>query len=222
MLFSKYTFKALSLALCLGLVTSCAKREETDTTISTDSTVAGHGSDTHMNGDSAMNNTTGNAAGDGSNNMGMNMASMNDGNILAVMSMADSMEIAMANAAKSKAQHPEIKKFAQMMATEHAKMKKEGQMVAQKQKITPMMPSGEMMNHDMMTMHASMQTASGHVFDSLYIGSQVAMHQHVLDNLNSANPQDTAVRGLIDKAKTHVQKHLEEAKRVQTAFHNRH
>jgi putative membrane protein len=215
MLFSKYTFRALSLALCLGLVTSCAKREDTDVTTENDTTVTVNGSDTRMP------DTTHNMGGNATHG-GMNMASMNDGNILAVMSMADSMEIAMANMAKTKAQHPGVKKFAQKMVTEHAKMKKEGQAVAQKQNITPMMPSGEIMNADMMTMHSAMQSASGHAFDSLYIGSQVAMHQHVLDNLNSANPQDTAIRGLIDKAKVHVQQHLEEAKKVQTAFHNRH
>jgi putative membrane protein len=152
----------------------------------------------------------------------MNMASMNDGNILAFMSMSDSVEIAMANMARTKAQHADVKKFAQMMATEHAKMKKEGQTVAQKQGITPMMPSGQITTYDMMSQHSDLQSASGHVFDSLYIGSQVAMHQHVLDNLNSANPLDTALRSLIAKAKTHVQQHLDEAKSVQNKFHGRH
>jgi putative membrane protein len=213
---SKYSFRVLALGLCLGLATSCAKREDSETAITTDSNVSTTGVDQHMGGDTVNHSNDAATAGH------MNMANMNDGNILALMGMADSMEIAMATMAKTKAEHADIKKFAQKMATEHAKMKKEGQTLAQKQNITPMMPAGEMMDADMKAQHTAMENASGHVFDSLYIGSQVAMHQHVLDNLNSANPQDTALRGLIDKAKTHVQQHLSEAKSVQDKFLGRH
>ncbi|HYE72687.1 MAG TPA: DUF4142 domain-containing protein [Blastocatellia bacterium] len=212
MQFYKYSFKALALALCLGMVTSCAKREETDTTISNDTNVTVPGSDHGgMIGDST-NNGMGGAQGTSNNGMG---ASMNDGNILAFMSTSDSLEIAMGNMAKTKAKNAEVKKFAQMMVTEHTKMKKEGQTVAQRQNLTPQMPAGDMMGADMTTMMTSLQSATGTSFDSLYISSQIMAHERVLQNLNSVNPQDTALRGLVDKAKPHVQHHLEEARRIQ-------
>jgi putative membrane protein len=216
MSFSKYSFRILTLGLCFGLATSCAKREETDTTVTNDTTVAANGSDTRMTGDSATNNTSGNAMNGGTNNAGgMNMSSMNDGNILAFMGMSDSMEIAMGNMAKSKAKNADVKKFAQMMVTEHTKMKSEGKMVAQKQSITPAMPANWTPNSEMMAQADALKNASGSSFDSLYIANQVAAHQMVLDALNSANPQDTAVRALGEKAKPHVQHHLEEARRIQ-------
>lgn len=211
---SKSFFRALCLALCLGLVTSCAKREDADTTISKDTTVTTTGSDTRMTGDSASSNTTGNAMNGGTNN-GMNMSSMNDGNILAFMGMSDSMEVAMGTMAKSKAKNADVKKFAQMMVTEHAKMRTEGKQVAQKQNITPMMPTNWTPNADMMSQAEALKNASGASFDSLYISNQIMAHEMVLNALNSANPQDTAVRSLGEKAKPHVQKHLDEARRIQ-------
>jgi putative membrane protein len=214
---SKYSFRVLTLGLCLGLTASCAKREDTDTTVTNDTTVTTNGSDTRMTGDSATYNTTGNAMNGGTNNTagGMNMSSMNDGNILAFMSMSDSTEIAMANMAKSKAKNADVKKFAQMMITEHTKMKSEGKAVAQKQNLTPMMPAGWTPDANMMAQADALKSASGASFDSLYIANQVAAHEMVLNALNSANPQDTAVRALGEKAKPHVQKHLEEARRIQ-------
>lgn len=216
MSFSKYSFRVLCLGLCLGLVTSCAKREDADTTISTDTTVTTTGSDTRMTGDSAHHNTSGNAMNGGTG--GMNMSSMNDGNLLAFMGMADSMEIAMANMAKSKAKHADVKKFAQMMVTEHTKMRTEGKQVGQKQNISPMMPAGWAPSPDLMAQSDAMKTATGTSFDSLYIASQITAHEMVLSALNSANPQDTALRSLGEKAKPHVQHHLEEARRIQTAL----
>jgi putative membrane protein len=216
---SKYSFRVLCLGLCLGLVTSCAKREDADTTVTSDTTVTTNGSDTRMTGDSAHHNTTGNAMNGGT---GVNVASFNDGNIIAFLGHSDSMEIAMGNMAKSKAQHADIKKFAQMMVTDHTKMKKEGEALAKKINVTPAMPAGDMMHSDMMAQHSALESASGHVFDSLYIGSQVAMHQHVLDNLNQLNPQNAEIRTQIDKAKPHIQKHLDEAKRIQQSFHAKH
>lgn len=204
---SKYLSRVLVLGLCFGLATSCAKRQDADTTVTNDTTVVTSATDQPMGADTATISTT--------TTDGMNMAKMNDGNILAWMGMADSMEIAMANMAKTKAQHADDKKFAQMMSTEHAKMKKEGQALAQKQNITPNSPSPEMMTYDMMTQHSEIESASGHAFDSLYIGSQVAMHQHVLDNLNKLNPQNADLKSTIEKAKPHVQQHLDEAKRIQ-------
>ena len=162
-----------------------------------------------MGGDTANHTHTGTATG------GMDYATMSDGNIIAWMGMADSMEVAMATMAKTKAQHADVKKFAQMMATEHAKMKKEAQMLAEKHGITAAAPSAQMNSYEMMTQHSDLQAASGRAFDSLYIASQVAMHQHVLDNLSKLNPQNADLKVAIDKAKPHIQQHLDEAKRIQ-------
>ena len=206
---SKYTFRVLALFLCFGLATSCVKREDSETAITTDSNISTSGPDQHMGMDSANLAPSSTMAG------GMDMATMDDGNILAWMVMADSMEVAMGNMAKTKAQHAEVRKFAQTMATEHAKMQQEAQGLAAKQNITPVMPSKQMMTYEMMTQHSTLQSASGRTFDSLYMGSQVAMHQHVLDNLNLAKPQNAEMRSLLEKAKTHIQKHLDDAKNVQ-------
>jgi putative membrane protein len=212
MQFTKISFKALAIALCLGMTTSCAQREETDTTMSSDTNVTVPGSDHGgMIGDSAHNGMGG-AQGTAGSGMG---ASMNDGNILAFMSMSDSLEIAMGNMARTKAKNADVKKFAQMMVTEHTKMKKEGQTVAQRQNLTPQMPAGDMMGADMTSTMTMLQSASGAQFDSLYIASQIMAHERVLQNLNGVNPQDTALAGLVNKAKPHVQHHLEEARRIQ-------
>jgi putative membrane protein len=210
--FSKYSFRLLCLGLCLGLATSCARREDSETAITTDSNISTTGTDQHMGGDTANHSHSGNTTA------GMDFASMSDGNIIAWMGMADSMEVAMANMAKTKAQHAEVKKFAQMMATDHAKMKKEGQALAAKHNITPQTPSAQLNAYEMMTQHSDLTNATGRAFDSLYIASQVAMHQHVLDNMSNLKPQNAELKAAIDKAKPHIQKHLEEARRIQVAL----
>lgn len=208
---SKYSFRVLCLGLCLGLVASCARREDSETAITTDSNISTTGTDQHMG--------SGSADQSHGTSTGMDFAAMNDGNILAWMGMADSMEVALANMAKTKAQHADVKKFAQMMVTEHAKMKNEGEALAQQLNITPVAPSPQMNTYEMMTQLSDLQNASGHTFDSLYIGSQVAMHQHVLDNLGKVNPQNTELKAAIEKAKPHIQQHLDEAKRIQEKIH---
>lgn len=208
---SKYTFRLLCLGLCFGLATSCAKREDSETAITIDSNISTTGTDHHMGGDSANHSHSGTTTG------GMDFAAMSDGSIVAWMGMADSMEIAMANMAKTKAQHADVKKFAQMMATEHAKMKKEGQALASKQNITAA-PSPQMDAYDMMTQHSDLVNATGRAFDSLYMRSQVAMHQHVLDNLSAVKPQSAELKAAIEKVKPHIQQHLEEARRIQGAL----
>lgn len=201
-----HTFKAIAFALCIGLLSSCAKREEVDSEMLTDTTTT---TTNQSSPGAATSSTT-------SSNTEANMvSSMNDGNILAFMGMADSLEVAMGNMAKSKAKNAEVKKFAQTMVTEHTKMKKEGQTVAQRQGLVPMMPAWDMMGTDMTATISALQTATGDTFDSLYVASQVQVHERVLQNLNGVNPMDTALRSLVEKAKPHVQHHLDDARRIQ-------
>lgn len=215
MLLSKYTLRVLAIGLSFGLIASCAKHQEADTTITNDTTLTGTTTDHPMATDtsdhSQINATSGN----------MDYAAMNDGNILSWMGMADSLEIAMANMAKTKAQHADVRKFAQMMITEHALMQKEGQALARKQNIAPIAPSRQMVTYDMMSQNSTLEKATGNAFDSIYIGSQIAMHQHVLDNLGNVKPQNGELKAAIEKAKPHVQHHLDEARRIQSAIRSK-
>jgi putative membrane protein len=145
---------------------------------------------------------------------------MTDANILALMAMSDSMEIAAGQLARTKARDAKVKRFAQMMVTEHTKMKKEGEELVNKAQVTPQMPSNMPMSMDMSAQMDSLRNASGAAFDVQYINQQVMMHEMVLQQLNGASPQDDALRAHVEKAKQHVQKHLEEARTIQSGLAN--
>lgn len=198
-----YRYLLISL-LSITILGSCARREDVDTSVSEDSV-------------SSTTNSTGPMTGDSTNmHTGTTTPVMTDANILAMMAMSDSMEIAAGTLAKSKAKDAKVKKFAQKMVTEHGKMKKEGEALAKKASLTPQLPSpmpAGMQSH-MMGHMDTLNTATGADFDSKYMHGQVMMHEMVLQHLNTFNPQDTTLRGHIDKAKQHVQQHLEEAKSI--------
>lgn len=201
---SSHFFKASAFCLSLIVLASCAKREEElDTSMTTDSTVM------------TENTTTGDSLNNPNGGANAGLAGMNDANILAVMSMSDSLEIAAGQLAKTKAKHADVKKFANMMVTDHTKMKREGQTLAQKANITPTPPTMVPGASDMTASMDALRNAEGASFDSLYIAQQISMHEMVLNNLNTASAQDTSLSGLITRAKTHVQHHLDEARSIQ-------
>lgn len=191
MLSYRYSLKVIAVAFCLTSLVSCARREEVDTDMLSDTTAT----------------STGDVQG--------GSASMTDGNIVAFMGAADSLEVVMGNMALTKAQNADVKKFAQAMVTEHLMMMKEGQAIAQRQGLMPIPSANDLMVADLASTISVMQSTSGAAFDSLYIASQVMVHERVLQNLNSINPMDTALRSLIGKVKPYVEQHLKDARRIQ-------
>jgi len=138
---------------------------------------------------------------------------MSDGNIVAKLGWADSMEIEQATLAQKQGRSAEVKAFAKMMVTDHTKMMKEGKDMAAKAGITPAPPAND---PDMAAAEATMaalRAANGTAFDSLYIQTAVKDHTAVLAMITAAMgmAQHSELKAHLEKGRPIVQHHLDEA-----------
>lgn len=199
------------LCLILGsaavMVAACGKKTDTpprDSTAPTATTAVTPPTDTGMSnpmpGDS-----------------GAKTSAMSDGNIVAKLGWADSVEIEQAKLAQTKARSADVKAFAKMMIDDHTKMMKAGKDVATKAGITPIPIPGDPDPAAASAKMDALKGASGAAFDSLYIQTAVEDHTKVLGFINSSmgSAQNADLKAHLDKGKPTVQHHLDEAKALQ-------
>ncbi|MEP7219710.1 MAG: DUF4142 domain-containing protein, partial [Bacteroidota bacterium] len=189
------------------------KSPDTQATITTDSTGT-------MTSDSAMtHHDTAMASGTGMDTSKAATAMpMNDANILAALSMADSAEITEGKLALKKGKNADVKKFAQMMITDHGTMMSDGKALAAKLNITPTLPADDNMKGETAMMVQELTAAAdGADFDAKYIAEAIGDHQKDLTMLNDmqAKAQAPELKDAISKAIPVVQKHLDRAKEIQ-------
>jgi putative membrane protein len=136
---------------------------------------------------------------------------MSDANILEHTASGDSLEIAMAQAAVRRTQHAGVASFARTMIADHTMSLQHGQAIAAQTNIGMTMATGDT---SAMPMFAKLDSLNGIVsaadFDRRYLQSQVAMHQHMLAELQTLRTvaHDTAVRQHIDMMIPVVEQHL--------------
>jgi putative membrane protein len=140
---------------------------------------------------------------------------MTDANIFAKLDAANSEEVDEGKLATSKSKNAAVKKFAQMLVTDHSKMKKEGADLAKSLNITPELPAGD--TSMAMAQHTMDMLKSATAFDSTFIATAIDGHQKTLDALNSMQGMATSdsLKTLISKAIPVVQHHLDEARALQ-------
>ncbi|MDB5034196.1 MAG: outer membrane protein-like protein [Chlorobi bacterium] len=200
---------------------ACKKSPDTQATITTDSAVTTPGTATGTpTADSAMaHHDTAMASGAGMDTSKAATAMpMNDANILAALSMADSAEITEGKLALKKGKNADVKKFAQMMITDHGKMMSDGKALAARLKITPTPAADDNMKGETEMMVQELTSAAdGADFDAKYIAEAVGDHQKDLTMLNAmqAKAQAPELKDAIGKAIPIVQKHLDRAKEIQ-------
>lgn len=126
---------------------------------------------------------------------------------IATAAASDAFEIASAKVALDKAQSKDVRDFAQMMITDHAKTTKGVKDAAAKAKLTVPPPA---LSPDQQQMIDMLKPLSGDEFDKTYLQQQLPAHQQALALMqNYAESGDTPA--LQDAAKTAipiVQKHL--------------
>lgn len=156
----------------------------------------------------------------GKSGMAMNAPAtgpLSDANIFAKLDAANSEEINEGKVGSEKAKDAEVKKFAQMMVTDHSKMKQEGADLASRLKIAPQVPAGDssaMMAKEMMDM---LNMATPAQFDSEFVAMQVMCHERTLNDLTRMQGMATndSLKALIGSAIPVVQSHLDKAHALQ-------
>ena len=146
-------------------------------------------------------------------------AVLTDVNIVALLDEANAGDSAMGKLASTKGTSASVKEFGRDMARDHHKLREAGQAVAKKENLAPQAPA----NDTLVTAAAKMQDnltsmAKGKDWDKAYIDNEVAVHQSVLNLLQTASTaaQDTSLKALITKAQPTIQAHLTKAQSIQS------
>lgn len=142
---------------------------------------------------------------------------LTDANIFAKLDASNSEEIDHGKMGSEKAKNGDVKKFAQLLVTDHTKMKNEGADLASRLNITPQPPSGDTSAMKMQRAMDMLNSVDPARFDSLFVAMQVDGHQKTLDDLKMMQGMATndSLKALIGRAMPVVQGHLDKARELQ-------
>ena len=148
--------------------------------------------------------------------------SINDAQIASIVVTANQVDVDAGKLAASKAADPEVKKFANLMVTDHTGVNKQAVALVTKLKVTPQdndtsksLKAGGDKNLE------TLKGLSGPAFDKAYVDHEVAYHQAVLDAVDKTlipNAQNAELKALLVKVRPAFVAHLEHAKHVQASL----
>src|SRR5205085_2840825 len=147
------------------------------------------------------------------------MRLMTDANIAGHLVAGDSLEIAMSAPASGRAQNADVRNFAQRMVNEHTAHLDSVRVAMGNAHIMPMRATfdttdaaigGRMMNH-----LATVASVANSDYDRQFMRSQVALHQHMLSDLDAFRNQATpSALPLVNSTRRTVREHLLDARRL--------
>ena len=172
-----------------------------------------------MSGDTGM--AAGAAATAGTADSAAMGGAVSDAGIMGTINTSNAAEITTSELARERGSNSQVKTFARDMITEHQKMQKESDMLAQKVNVTAQPPAmADQMQQMVVATTDSLKALNGAAFDQKYMAFQVQSHQMTLDNLRrfETAAQNAQLKAMITKAIPAVQGHLERAQKIQTAL----
>jgi len=142
-----------------------------------------------------------------------------DPQIAAIVVTANQVDVDAGKLAKSKAQSPEVKEFAQRMITDHSGVNKAATELVQKLHVTPEPnATSASLKQGGDENLAKLKTLSGTAFDKAYIDHEVAYHEAVLSALDKTlipSAQNAELKALLVKVRPAFVAHLDMAKELQ-------
>ena len=146
---------------------------------------------------------------------------INDAQIASIVVTANQVDIDAGKLASSKASSPEVKKFGQLMVTDHTGVNKSAVELATKLKLTPEdNPTSKSIKAGGDENVARLKKLKGAEFDKAYIDHEVAYHQTVLDAVDKTlipNAKNEELKALLVKVRPAFVAHLEHAKKTQAS-----
>ncbi len=147
---------------------------------------------------------------------------INDAQIASIVVTANQVDIDAGKLATTKAADPDVKKFAQLMVTDHTGVNKSAVDLATKLKVTPEdNPTSKSIKSGGDDNVKNLQTLSGTAFDKAYVDHEVAYHQQVLDAVDQTlipGVKNAELKALLVKVRPAFVAHLEHAKHVQASL----
>ena len=149
--------------------------------------------------------------------------SVNDAQIASIVVTANQVDIDAGKLAASHSSNDDVKKFAQLMVTDHTGVNKAAVELATKLNVTPQdNPTSQSLKGDGDKHLARLRTLSGAAFEKAYVDREVAYHQQVLDAVDKVlipNATNAELKALLVKVRPAFVAHLEHAKHLQTSTH---
>ena len=148
--------------------------------------------------------------------------SPNDAQIASIVVTANQVDIDAGKLAATKAANAEVKKFANLMVTDHTGVNKQAVDLVTKLKVKPedndtskSLKAGGDKNLE------KLKGLSGAAFDKAYIDNEVTYHQAVLDAVDKTlipSASNAELKALLVKVRPAFVSHLEHAKHVQSTL----
>lgn len=201
----------LSSAALLALAPSCKKKSAEPTAGSAGSAIAETGS--------AMTGSAGSATAP---TPPPAPTGPTDPQIAAIVVAANQVDIDAGNLAIKKTKNPEVKKFAELMVTDHTAVNKGAVELVTKLKVTPeetdaskALVSGGADNR------AKLEKLDGAAFDKAYVDNEVAYHKAVIEVLTTQlipSAQNAELKSTLVGVKPAFDAHLEHAEKLQATL----
>lgn len=146
----------------------------------------------------------------------------NDAEITKIVNVTNEGEIELAKLAKKKTKNDQVKTFADHMISEHTDNNKNSMQLVRKLNLKPEKnENSEAMKKDSEKTMAQIKDLEGSAFDKAYMESQISTHQKVLSELDEKmipSAKNPELKALLEKTKSSVTAHLEQAKKVQSSI----
>jgi putative membrane protein len=148
--------------------------------------------------------------------------SINDAQIASIVVTANQVDIDAGKLAVARASNDAVKKFGQLMVSDHTGVNKAAVELATKLKVTPQdNPISHSLKAEGDKHAARLKTLTGTAFDKAYVEREVEYHQQVLDAVDKVlipNAANAELKALLVKVRPAFVAHLEHAKHLQKSI----
>ena len=151
---------------------------------------------------------------------------VNDAQIASIVVTANQVDIDAGKLAAERASRPEVKKFGELMVSDHASVNKAAVELVTKLKVTPQdNPTSQSLKAGGDKNLANLKTLKGAAFDTAYVDQEVAYHTAVLDAVDKVlipGASNAELKALLVKVRPAFVAHLEHAKQIQATLGGAH
>jgi putative membrane protein len=145
-----------------------------------------------------------------------------DAQIASIVVTANQVDIDAGKVAAAKSANADVKKFAQLMVTDHTGVNKSATDLVTKLKVTPEdNETSQALKAGGSANLTALNALSGDAFDKAYVDHEVAYHQQVLDAVDKTlipSAKNAELKALLVKVRPAFVAHLEHARHLQSAL----
>jgi putative membrane protein len=147
---------------------------------------------------------------------------VNDAQIASIVVTANQVDVDAGKFAAARTKNEAVRKFAELMVTDHTGVNKSAIDLATRLKVTPQdNPTSQALKTGGEKNIATLKTLSGTAFDTAYVDHEVSYHQQVLDAVDTVlipGASNAELKALLVKVRPAFVAHLEHAKHVQASL----